>query len=62
MNHFDLTEEHDGRRLRVIDMNGGSYYGTVELRVGGGVVFIWDVTNLPLGLDNTDRLEFIDEV
>lgn len=57
----DLTYADVGRRLAVIDHNHGDrFLCTVEQRVGGGYVLIWDVTNLPFGIVEGDIFEWLD--
>ena len=56
----DLTPADEGRRVVVVDHNHGDrFYCTVESRVGGGYVLIWDTTNLPLGIVEGDKLEWL---
>ena len=55
-----LTYADEGRRVVVVDHNHGDmFYCTVEARVGGGYVIIWDVTNLPFGVVEGDVLEWL---
>lgn len=60
---IDLTNADVGRRIVVRDGDGvypTRYFCTIEERVGGGYVFIWDVTNLPIGIEEGDTFEWLD--